>query len=260
MTSLFLGAHRDGREWRHGHFFWRSVNKSQTLHIKCPGMFDVDAWFHFALPASVPREAHDDLVQGMKEARAEWLKHAPSVLLSHPSYALRDMLGQSRNDFFPMNRMDDRQVARALYGAVKDGNLLFVPELGEMRQCVQAIREQREKDSGPAPAQAQRPNEAGMQTSLYGNSPRVPQSLGNAQPFTYQPNMPDGDVEQLAKSTVNERYAARMLGYDMNTFGGMIHALKDQYRLRGDDNVTFHDSGDVYFNGEWLDNIHTYSP
>ena len=84
--------------------------------------------------------------------------------------------------------------------------------------------------------------------------------LGDAQPFDYQPDLPDGDVEQLAKSTINERYAAKMLGYDMDTFGGMIHALKDEYSLRGDDNVTFHDSGDVYFNGEWLDNIHTYAP
>ncbi|HEV3430536.1 MAG TPA: hypothetical protein VG320_21875 [Paraburkholderia sp.] len=84
--------------------------------------------------------------------------------------------------------------------------------------------------------------------------------LGDAQPFDYQPDMPDGDVEELAKSTINERYAAKMLGYDMDTFGGMIHALKDEFSLRGDDNVTFHDSGDVYFNGEWLDNIHTYAP
>jgi hypothetical protein len=35
---------------------------------------------------------------------------------------------------------------------------------------------------------------------------------------------------------------------------------RHQYRLRGDDNVTFHDGGDIYFNGEWLDNIHTYAP
>ncbi|EDZ98883.1 conserved hypothetical protein [Burkholderia sp. H160] len=84
--------------------------------------------------------------------------------------------------------------------------------------------------------------------------------FGDAQPFDYQPDIPGGDVEQLAKSTFNGRYAAKMLGYDIDTFGGMIHALKHQYRLRGDDNVTFHDSGDVYFNSDWLDNIHTYAP
>jgi hypothetical protein len=84
--------------------------------------------------------------------------------------------------------------------------------------------------------------------------------LDDAQPFEYTPGTVSGDVEELAKSTVNERYAAKMLGYGMDTFGGMIHALKEQYSLRGDDNVTFHDSGDVYFNGEWLDNIHTYAP
>jgi hypothetical protein len=84
--------------------------------------------------------------------------------------------------------------------------------------------------------------------------------LGDAQAFEYISDALSDDVEELAKSTMNERYAARMLGYDMNTFGGMIHALKHEYSLRGDDNVIFHDSGDVYFNGEWLDNIHTYAP
>jgi hypothetical protein len=84
--------------------------------------------------------------------------------------------------------------------------------------------------------------------------------LGNAQPFDYQPDAVSGDVEELAKSTMNERYAAKMLGYDMDTFGVMIHTLKDQYGLRGDDNVTFHDSGDIYFNGKWLDDIHSYAP
>ncbi|MFM0035178.1 hypothetical protein [Paraburkholderia strydomiana] len=84
--------------------------------------------------------------------------------------------------------------------------------------------------------------------------------LGDAQPFEYTPDAVGGDVEELAKSTMNERYAAKMLGYDMDTFGGMIHALKGQYSLRGDDNVMFHDSGDIYFNGEWLDNIHSYAP
>lgn len=83
--------------------------------------------------------------------------------------------------------------------------------------------------------------------------------LGDAQVFEYQPDALSDDVEELAKSTMNERYAAKMLGYDMDTYGGMIHALKHEYSLRGDDNVTFHDSGDVYFNGEWLDNIHTYA-
>jgi hypothetical protein len=35
-----------------------------------------------------------------------------------------------------------------------------------------------------------------------------------------------GDVEELAASTNNPKYAAKMLGYDQNTFGDMLHNFK----------------------------------
>ncbi|WP_316251717.1 hypothetical protein [Paraburkholderia sp. UCT2] len=41
-------------------------------------------------------------------------------------------------------------------------------------------------------------DDASMASSLYGSSPRVPENLGNAQSFVYQPDMPDGDAVQLA--------------------------------------------------------------
>ncbi|MEX3812879.1 hypothetical protein AB3X96_21860 [Paraburkholderia sp. BR13439] len=199
MTSLSLGSFREVRERRHGHFFSISLYRSFNLHIESPWLFDVDRWFHFALPASVPREARDDIVQGMEEARAAWLRYSPSMLLSLQSYELRDMLGRSGNRFH-MYRMRDHEVAKALYNEVKDGSLIFVPERDEMRKCVQAIREQREKASQSDPARAQQPDRADMPRSLYGNGPRLPQNLGNAQPLDYQPNMPDGDGVQVAGS------------------------------------------------------------
>ncbi|WP_233271632.1 hypothetical protein [Paraburkholderia acidiphila] len=82
--------------------------------------------------------------------------------------------------------------------------------------------------------------------------------LGDAQPFDYQPDMPDGNVEALAASTNKENYAARMLGYNRKTFGDMIHAMKSYNNLRGDDNVIWHDDGDVEFNGEIIDNMHNW--
>jgi hypothetical protein len=101
------------------------------------------------------------------------------------------MLGWSDNRFH-MCRMKDDAVAKALYNEVKDGSLIFVPERDEMRKCVQAIREQREKASRPAPRRPLQRAEADMVRSLHGNSPRVPQNLSNAQPFqttpqTYRP-------------------------------------------------------------------------
>ncbi|MGF6601257.1 hypothetical protein P3T23_005998 [Paraburkholderia sp. GAS448] len=82
--------------------------------------------------------------------------------------------------------------------------------------------------------------------------------LGDAQPFGYTPDAVRGDVEELAASTNNPNYAAKMLGYERKTFGDMIHAMKFDNQLRGDDNVIWHDNGDVYFNGMKIDNMHNY--
>ncbi|WP_244144945.1 hypothetical protein [Paraburkholderia tuberum] len=167
----------------------------------------MDRWFHFALPASVPREAHDDTVQAMEEARAAWLQHSPSVLASHQSYELRDMLGRSENRFH-MHRMDDHEIAKALYKEVKNGNLLFVPERDEMRKCVQAIRQQREKASRSAAVRAQKPANADMLRSLYRDTPRVPQNFDNAQPFKYTPDAISDDVQSIAARGVSEAHDA----------------------------------------------------
>jgi hypothetical protein len=82
--------------------------------------------------------------------------------------------------------------------------------------------------------------------------------LGNAQPFEYTPDALNGVSEELAAPTNNPDYAAKMLGYNRKTFGNMIHAMKDENDLRGDDNVIWHDNGDVYFNGLRIDNMHGY--
>ncbi|WP_052421055.1 hypothetical protein [Paraburkholderia ferrariae] len=223
-------------------------------------MFDVDRWFHLAWPPRVPREAHDDIVRGMQEARAAWLKHAESTLLSHPSHELRGMLGRSGNRFH-MKAMDNRQVAKALYNEVKDGNLLFVPERDPMRKCVEAIRKQREKGARQAPAGAQEPTGADVAKVLHDNGPRAPRHLRNAQSFEYKPDAPGKETEELAASTNNPRYAAKMPGYDQNTFSDMLHVFKPANGPGPADNVIFHDDGSVEFNGQTLDdNIHNYAP
>ncbi len=65
---------------------------------------------------------------------------------------------------------------------------------------------------------------------------------------------------QLAASTRNPDYAARMLGYDRNTFGDMIHDLKHFFKLSPSDNLVFDDNGDVSFQGSVLGNIHDFAP
>jgi hypothetical protein len=92
-----------------------------------------------------------------------------------------------------------------------------------------------------------------------GNSVNNTSTLfGEAQPFEYTEDLPAGDVEELAASTNNPNYAAKMLGYERKIFGNMVHTMKDENELRGDDNVIWHDNGDVSFNGVVIDNMHNY--
>jgi hypothetical protein len=84
---------------------------------------------------------------------------------------------------------------------------------------------------------------------------------GDAQPFEYTPDAVSGDTEELAASTNNPRFAAKMLGYDYKTFGTMLHKFKDANGLGPADNSIFHDNGDVEFNGQiFEDSIHDYAP
>ncbi|WP_396329619.1 hypothetical protein [Burkholderia anthina] len=82
--------------------------------------------------------------------------------------------------------------------------------------------------------------------------------LDDAASFEYVPDTVSCSAEELAASTRNPGYAAKMLGYDRDIFGDMIHTMKDANDLGGADNVIWHDNGDVYFNGKWIDNMHNY--
>jgi hypothetical protein len=85
--------------------------------------------------------------------------------------------------------------------------------------------------------------------------------LGDAQSLEYTEDAVGGDTEELAASTNNPRYAAKMLGYDQNTFSDMLHQFKPRNGLGPADNVLFNDDGSVEFNGKILDdNIHDYAP
>ncbi|WP_261538589.1 hypothetical protein [Burkholderia multivorans] len=83
-------------------------------------------------------------------------------------------------------------------------------------------------------------------------------ALADAAPFDYTPDVLSGDVEELAASTNNPNYAAKMLGYDRTTFGEMIHSMKEDLNLGGADNVIWHDNGDVEFKKQIIGNMHDY--
>ncbi|MGF6634291.1 hypothetical protein OKW38_002975 [Paraburkholderia sp. MM5496-R1] len=86
-----------------------------------------------------------------------------------------------------------------------------------------------------------------------------PTLLGDAKPFAYVPEALSGDVVELAASTNNPNYAAKMLGYDRKTFGAILHRFKPGNGLGPADNVIWHDNGDVYFNGDHIGNFHDWA-
>jgi hypothetical protein len=81
---------------------------------------------------------------------------------------------------------------------------------------------------------------------------------GDGKPFEYVDDTVTGDVEELAASTSNASYAARMLGYDSQQFRKMVHTFKARNGIGPADDLQWHDNGDVYFKGEYIDNFHDY--
>lgn len=54
-------------------------------------------------------------------------------------------------------------------------------------------------------------------------------------------------------------FVARSLGIDRHKFGNIIHSIKDPAGLDGDDDLEFDiENGDVYFNGQNIDNVFNY--
>ncbi|WP_250471679.1 hypothetical protein [Caballeronia sp. GAFFF1] len=87
----------------------------------------------------------------------------------------------------------------------------------------------------------------------------VPKSLfADVQPFEYVADDLSGDIDELAASTNNPRFAAKMLGYSSQKFREMVHRFKSTNGIGADDDLLWHDNGDVYLDGDYIDNFHDY--
>jgi hypothetical protein len=69
---------------------------------------------------------------------------------------------------------------------------------------------------------------------------------------------PDDRLITGAGGTTDMNFAARMLRLDRNEFGDMIHALKDDLKLRPSDNVKVFPNGDVFFQDKPIGNLWDY--
>ena len=157
-------------------------------------------------------------------------------------HRLRGLLTECR-DGYVLHRMDDHAVARAVVCAVEARRLIAI----EYKPHYPSISSNAEK---PADRTI---------TGVSKNTPSLDTPLGVAKPFRYAPSLPSNDVLELAASTGNPRFAAKMLGYDYQTFGGILHRFKPDNGLRPNDNVIWHDNGDVYFDGKFIANFHDWA-
>jgi hypothetical protein len=83
--------------------------------------------------------------------------------------------------------------------------------------------------------------------------------LNDAMSFEYAAADAKGEIEELAARTNNPDYAAKMLGYDRDEFGKMIHIMKDDLRLKPSENVIWHDDGSIEFRKRIIGNMGDYS-
>jgi len=176
--------------------------------------------------------------------------------------ALKEMVRGDSVVVIPEDALRGGSPGSALLPATKRASSVMDPETAEeMRAIARSIlyppgeavlsgpyRPDRQASGQLAAARAEMAKAAGTSTPL-----------GDAPPFEYIEAAASGDAEELAASTNNPRYAAKMLGYDQDTFGEILHRFKPDNCLRPSDNVIWHDNGDVYFDGKYINNFHAWA-
>ncbi|WP_321944511.1 hypothetical protein [Paraburkholderia tropica] len=273
---LSIGSYFDiyDENERHAYFFWPSLRQPLSLSLVSPRMFEPAHHYSFGTNrhfTEITRDEIEDITTAMQLARRAFLSgggmmHARSTAGESELRAVLGkvgMCGSGSTGGQPLQ--NSRLLWDAVRRAVREGALIFVPEREDLHACVKAVQEDREKRSSHGAQRTQDNNPYATVQQMMGKPPRVPSGLktplGDAQPFEYQAAGLSDVTEELAASTNNPRYAAKMLGYDQNTFSEMLHVFKPANGLGPADNVIFHDDGSVEFNLRILDdNIHNYAP
>jgi len=138
---------------------FRPERCSAYLNVLARGEVDAAHRYRFGLPArdaDLSSEQYGYLNVAMRAARVAFLRNAAAgALLSEEDHDLRGALSRSDECFHPLWKMDTKAVARALYEAVKDGDLVYLPPADELRACVRAIERDRQKRAGPNPPRMQ---------------------------------------------------------------------------------------------------------
>ncbi|WP_233805469.1 hypothetical protein [Paraburkholderia sp. HP33-1] len=241
-------------------FFSRNI-----MYIKEASGFSAALRWHSAIK-KLTREEYEEIELALNVAHEEFVKWAtPGSWTSSDADMsnLRGLLGRVNDRRLRINMMSDHEVASEIHRQLRSRRLVFVPPHWEVKWYLEEERAKRSRAAKSADSPIQH-EPAGVGTTRQAVSagatsvqPTTP--LSDGQPFEYTSDVPSGDVDQLAASTINPKYAAKMLGYDQKTFGRMLHEFKPANGLGPADNVIWHDNGDVYFQGNFVANFHDWA-
>jgi hypothetical protein len=217
---FYLGPYYSNHSEHHKYaqLFWGSLSQSVYLSLQNLHTFDPTRHYCFGTNRHFTEVTHDEIEDirfAMLAAREAFLQSGlRHTSLSASEFDLRAVLGRinyhhgSMYAPFGMN-----EVVQTVLEEIQKGNLIFVPLNEDLRVCVKAIQEDRQRQA--ASRQSSRPDRfdsGAAARQMYRKPPRVPQNLdaplysssagsfGDAQPFEYQPHVPDGEIFNLAKT------------------------------------------------------------
>jgi hypothetical protein len=196
---------------RHTYLFWPSLRQSLYLSLVSPRMFEPARHYTFGTNrhfTEITRDEIGDVTTAMEIARRAFLEgggmmRALSMASDNDLRAVLgkiDMFGGGWTRGQPLD--NSRQLWDAVLRAVRESALIFVPEREDLRACVKAIQEDRKKRPAPLAQRPQDTNPYATVQQMMAKPPRLPSGLstplGDAQSFVYLPDMPDGDVDDVA--------------------------------------------------------------
>lgn len=196
---------------KHLQLFWPSLNQSIYLSVRDSHTFDPVHQYCFGTSQHVTEVTHTeiaDITIAMQVARSAFLHNGfLRASLTTCASDLRAVLGRINFHRGPTHfPYEVSEIARAVLDEVKRGNLIFVPTNEDLRICVKAIQEDRQKRPAPYARQPQGENPYAIVQQMMGKPSRMaqnldmPSSLSDAQPFDYQSDMPAGNVLEVAKT------------------------------------------------------------
>ncbi|MDR5743684.1 hypothetical protein QCE73_11035 [Caballeronia sp. LZ029] len=190
---FFLGPYygSDSEHCKYAPKFFDSLTYPIYLSVQHPDMFDPSRHYCFGTTRNELEVTHDeiaDIASAMHAAREAFLQSFDTILLTCSDHELRSALRRSTESFPDWVWREKRRMAQSVRKEVERGRLTFVPTYEDLRACVKAIQEDRQKP----------------RTFSVPQSRATSSRIGDAHPFEYQPASLGDNATELAARGVGE--------------------------------------------------------